>query len=184
MKKIVLTLIVAGVIATFGCSSNDGSSKIQTVTKDSTTEIRSADTTVVQTQIARTVTSEKESQATAELCTCVNSLLNDMSPQVRKIIVKAAQSSTPMQTLATELQGVKGTAEQERLFREIEKFENDLQLQRCSESIKQKYNLDENDKASTEKILKAASENKDCEVMYALMKIGLEQEKSVRALQK
>lgn len=183
MKNIGLSLLVAGVMVAFGCNSNDGPSKQKTVTKDSTAEIRSADTTAVQTQTA-TVTNDREWQATAELCACINPLLNDMSPQVRAIIVKAGNSSTPLQTLATEMQQIKGIEEQERLIREFDRFESDTQLQRCSESIKKKYNLDENDKASWEKVLKAASENKDCAVIYALMKIGLEQEKRVRALQK
>jgi hypothetical protein len=182
MKKVFLPLLFASVILVFSCGSNNDKEVRRMPEKDTAaTSLPSASSGIVQTTPA---TSDKESAAIAELCTCVNSFLNDMSPQVRAVIVKAGKSSTPLQTLATEMQQIKGIEEQERLIREFDRFESDTQLQRCSESIKKKYNLDENDPASREKVLKAAGEKKECEVVYALMKIGMEQEKSARAIRK
>jgi hypothetical protein len=176
MKKFYFPFLLAGVIAACSCNSNGSQGSEQRPATDSTAENRSVTTT---TEATTPVVRDNETQATLELCSCVNSFLADMSPQVREILVRAGKSNTPVQTLATELQQVKGAAEQERLFRELEKFENDTQLQRCSEGVKVKYNLDENDTAARAKVLRAAEEARECEVVYALMKIGLEQEKSV-----
>ena len=184
MKKVRLSLVISGLFLFAACNSNNDGSGRQTVSSDSTTADRPVSGTAEPSAPLVPAAGDKESAATAELCTCLKPFFADMSPQVRAILVKAGESSTPMETLTSELQQVKGGDEQERLFREMEKFETDFQLQRCSESIKKKYNLDENDMASRDKVLKAAGEIKECEVVYALMKIGVEQEKRAGAVQK
>lgn len=183
MKNTFLTLLLAGAISTLGCNPNHNQSSGQTGATDTVTENNSALNTTEQPTVAQPAIQprDKEAQATAELCACVNSFLADMSPKVRQVIINASKSSTPLQTLSNELQQVQGAAEQERLIRELEKFESNSQLQRCSESIKEKYKLDENNEASRDKVLQAAREDKDCEVLYALMTIGLEQEKNARS---
>jgi hypothetical protein len=119
---------------------------------------------------------DNEIKAVDELCSCFNSFMANMSPRVKRILVDAGKSSHPEQVLPAELQKIKGVEEQERLVMEFEQFQNSDQLQQCSANIQQKYNLNEADTASRERILKIAGANKECEVVYALMKIGLSQQ--------
>ncbi len=173
MKKIILLMLLAGATLSFSCNSND------TGTKKITTEKEA----VANKKAGKAIPPSKEAQATAELCDCVNTFLADMSPKVKQILINASKSDNPVQVLTTELQNVNSAEEQQRLAREFERFENDQQLQKCSDNIKKKYNLDENDKAAQQRVMKAAEENKNCEVLYALMKIGMQQEKSANAFE-
>jgi hypothetical protein len=100
-----------------------------------------------------------------------------MSPKVRQILIDASKSANPVVVLTTELQKINSEEEQERLATEFRKFESDPAMQRCSDDVTKKYGIDENNKESQQKVLKAAAENKACEVTYALMKIGLQYEK-------
>lgn len=171
MKKVFFSLFLTGTLLIVSCNSNETTTaNTSTTTKNDTVETQQqgSETTIVE---------DTETKAATELCACVNSYVADMSPKVRQILIDASKSANPVVVLTTELQKVKSEEEQQRLGKEFEKFANDQQLQNCSANLKKKYNLDENNKESRDKILKAAEQNKECEVLYALMKIGIQQEK-------
>lgn len=185
MKNNLTFFLFIVAMLTLGCNSENKPASAATATLKASVAAKLPDTAAtrpVREKQEVVATRPVESKATSELCACVNTYLVDMSPQVRQVIVNAGKSSMPLQTLAYQLQQVKGTAEQEQLLRELEKFESNPQLQRCADGIKQKYSLDDTNPNAWEKVLKAAGENKDCEVLYALMKIGLAQEKMARSL--
>lgn len=169
MKKFFPQLLIASAVFAFSCNAND--SKTTTTLTDTAAN-----------QTAKPITkpatvSDKETQATAELCKCVNDYMGNMSPKVKEILIAAGKSENPVVVLTTELQKIRSEEEQQNLAREFQQFENNTQLQTCSEDVKKKYNLDEKDLQSRDRILKAAEKNKDCELVYALMKIGIQQER-------
>ena len=169
IKTIYSALMVAAFLFS-ACTTND---------KQANKEARVKDSTQIKTsEIPPAVSAGgQEKKATAELCDCVNASLTGMSPKVRQILIDASKSANPVVVLTTELQKINSEEEQERLATEFQKFESDPAMQRCSEDVTKKYGIDENNKESQQKVLKAAAENKACEVTYALMKIGLQYEK-------
>lgn len=171
MKKVFFPLLLTGAAFILSCNANDTKTAEKTTTETTKKETTS------------NTEGNTETKATAELCSCVNTFLADMSPKVRQILIEASKSENPVQVLTSELQKVTSEEEQLRLAREFERFENDQQLQKCSDDIKKKYNLDENNKESQQRVLKAAEENKECEVVYALMKIGMQQQNNATAPQ-
>lgn len=164
-------MLVAGAVLAYSCNTSDSSEKAKAV-KDMLAE-KDASTKNAGGPNA-------DEQATAEMCSCFNRALSSMNPNVKSIIVKAGHSSDPITTLQTELQKLAGTEGQQQIAQEFQQFENDPQLQECANQIKKKYNLDDKDKTAQERILKAAEKNQDCEVVYALMKIGLQQEERAK----
>jgi hypothetical protein len=171
MKKVLLTFLVAGVALAYSCNSTDKNEKSK-AEKETVAEKDAA--------IKNASEANVDEQAAAEMCNCFNRALSSMNPNVKSIIVKAGHSDDPITTLQTDLQKLAGTEEQQQIAQEFQHFENDPQLQQCADQIKKKYNLDDKDKKAQEKILKAAEKNGDCEVVYALMKIGLQQEERAK----
>lgn len=171
MKKVLLTLLVAGTTLPYSCNTTGNNEKTKAV-KETPAEKDVAETTLSKPNA--------EEQAAAEMCTCFNKALSSMNPAVRKIIVDAGHSNDPIAALQTALQKLAGTEGEQEIAQEFQQFENDPQLQQCADQIKNKYHLDDKDKTAQEKILKAAEKNQDCEVVYALMKIGLQQEERAK----
>jgi hypothetical protein len=165
MKKILLPVLVALATVGLGCNANENKTAEQEQTTTAAPDAKNSPAPA----------GDNETKATAELCACVNNYLADMSPKVKQILIDASKSENPVVVLTTELQKIRSEEEQQQLAREFQKFENDQQLQQCSEDVKRKYNLDENDLKSRDRLLTAAEQNKDCEVVYALMKIGQQQ---------
>lgn len=175
MKQLIFSLFIGSAVFAVGCNANE------TKTAEKTTK---KETTVATTANEPSKAQDKETKAIAEVCTCFNTFLGDMSPKVKEIVIAAGNSNNPMTVLTTELQKVKGEAEQEQLVKEFKKLENDQQFKTCSEDIKKKYNLDDKDTASRDRMIKSAEQNKDCEIVYALMKIGMQQQVSGGAIPK
>lgn len=118
-----------------------------------------------------------EAKATAEMCACINSSLKGMSPKIQKIFIRAGNSDRPLQVLQDEMVTI-SDQEQMELFEQLQRFSTEPQLQKCSDDIRKKYGLDDQDNKAREKILQAARANKDCELVYALIKIGMQQQAS------
>jgi hypothetical protein len=170
MINTIYSILMVAAFLFSACTTND---------KQAGKEARVKDSTQIKTsEIPPAVSAGgQEKKATAELCDCVNASLTGMSPKVRQILIDASKSANPVVVLTTELQKINSEEEQERLATEFQKFESDPAIQRCSDDVTKKYGIDENNKESQQKVLKAAAENKACEVTYALMKIGLQYEK-------
>jgi len=94
-------------------------------------------------------------------------------------LIKAGNSSEPTQTLTNELMKITDEEEKQTLGREFQKIgqiESDQDMQNCVEKLNKKYNLKEGDKKMQNKIVKQLEEKEDCEVVAALMKIGIKEE--------
>lgn len=180
MKKILSFLLAAGMVLCVSCNDGAKSAKEETVPAGARPDTISA--TAGNSNKEGTTTApasdagNREEEATAEMCTCINSALANMSINIKKIIVKAGNSQDPQAVLEQELMKISNPQEQQRVAAEFQQFQNDTQLQQCSDRIRIKYNLDDKDEAAQQKIMKAAAANKDCEVVYALMKIGMQQQ--------
>jgi hypothetical protein len=168
MNQLLFVLFTAGTFLTTGCTSND--SKTQTKTNMEETTVQTPQGNAP----AKPVTSTEE-KATADLCNCMNDALRDMNPKIRAIILKAGKSDNPELTLQKELLSASSTEEAQSLAQEFQQFQENNKVENCSDEIKKKYNFDEKDKATRDKLVKAAAENGNCELVYALLKISEQQ---------
>jgi hypothetical protein len=184
MKKLFILFLTASVLFTYSCTSGTDSkaetSEEKTVadkTVDANSEIPAINDTLVQENVeTKTVKPEStEAKATAEMCACINSSLKSMSPKIQQIFIRAGNSDRPLQVLQNEIVTI-SDQEQMELFEQLQRFSTEPQLQKCSDDIRKKYGLDDNDKAAQERFLQAARANKDCELVYALIKIGMQQQ--------
>lgn len=179
MKKCFVILLAAGTLV-IGCHNEKTTeaAKVEETTRVSPTETR-PDSTVKtpDTTVAKKITKAEssEAKATAELCSCINSSLKGMSPKVQNIFIRAGNSDRPLQVLQNEIVTI-SDAEQMELFEQLQRFSSEPQLQKCSDDIRKKYGLDDNDRQAQERFLQAAKANKDCELVHALIKIGMQQQ--------
>ncbi|HEV7334229.1 MAG TPA: hypothetical protein VGN63_24565 [Flavisolibacter sp.] len=180
MKNQFFILLTAGSLVMYSCNSGNKTeaSNVEEKTELSQAEVPTEsekdkkDTAVSQ----KTVVAESaESKATAEMCACINSSLKGMSPKIQQIFIRAGNSERPLQVLQNEIVTI-SDQEQMELFEQLQRFSTEPQLQKCSEDIRKKYGLDDNDKAAQERVLREARVNKDCELVYALIKIGMQQQ--------
>jgi hypothetical protein len=122
-----------------------------------------------------TVAQTAETKATVEMCACMNASLKDVSPRVQQVFIRAGNSERPLDVLRNEVVAM-SDKEQEELMVQLQHFSSDSKLQDCSGTIFRKYGLDPDDKATQERILQAAKNNKNCELVSALIKIGMQQQ--------
>ncbi len=148
-----------------GCGSQDQPAETKTKTEAGSTPAPAAPTTA-----------DNETKAVAELCGCFNSAMANMNPRVKRLIIDAGKSDNPLAVLAAGLLQAESLEERERLEREFEQFQNNPQLQQCSDDVQKKYGLNETDTASQRRVVAIAAGNAQCEVVYALLKIGLAQQ--------
>jgi hypothetical protein len=181
MKPFSFLIAIFVALLTTGCGA-DNKPATSAGAKSDSTQVQSG--TSAETSGIQSAPQSKESLAVAAFCPCVNSSLADMSPKVRRIVAEAGRHPQPLKVLGTELEKVTSAEEQNRLIREMERFQYDPVLQQCSENLKKQYQLDENDPATRDRLMEAAEENKECELVYALMRIALEQEKQTRQQRK
>jgi hypothetical protein len=186
MKKLFIALLISVSALVVSCNSagNVESKKGDTAAHSNGGEVQKKDTLPVMPSgkiaggnIAANTT---EAKATAEICDCVNSSLKDISPRVQQIFIRAANSERPLQALQNEIVTI-SDKEQEELFVQLQRFSSDPQLQNCSEEIGKKYGMNPDDKAAQEMVLQAAKNNKDCQLVYALLKIGMQQQPGTNA---
>jgi hypothetical protein len=126
---------------------------------------------------AKTVVLTAEEKATAEMCDCVNASLKYVSPRVQQVFIRSANSERPLEALRKEVAAI-SDKEQEELMVQLQRFSSDPQLQDCTGKIFRKYGLDPDNKVTQEKVLQAAKNNKGCELVHALIKIGMQQQTS------
>ncbi|MDQ3279324.1 MAG: hypothetical protein M3Q06_13425 [Bacteroidota bacterium] len=177
MKKLFYTLLLIAMTAAYSCNSGNNTAK-----KEETSQ--SSQTTVSEKKIGEKVPAEEkttatasntEAKATAEMCDCINSSLKSMSPKIQQIFIRAGSSERPLQVLQNEIVTI-SDKEQEELFTQLQRFSTDPKLQNCSEDIRKKYGLNPEDKAAQDRVLQHAKNIKDCELVYALIKIGMQQQ--------
>lgn len=166
-----------------GCNSekNPDTTKVEETQTVSPPEIQPETTAITSdTATAQKITKNlsAEAKAMAEMCACINSSLKGMSPKVQQIFIRAGNSDRPLQVLQNEIVTISDT-EQMELFEQLQRFSSQPQLQKCSDEVRKKYGFDDNDRQAQERFLKAAKANKDCELVYALIKIGMQQQAGV-----
>lgn len=166
MKKLFSGVLAAGLFLLAACNAKN----------TATAEKSSPSDPAVQQTIETAPPTEPEKKAVEELCTCLNSFMAQMNPRVKKIIIDAGKTSDPVRTLTSELGQLGNSEEEQRILREFELFQSSDQLQQCTEDIRKKYRLDENNKASRDRMMAEAEASENCELMYALMKIGMAQQ--------
>ncbi|RYZ62012.1 MAG: hypothetical protein EOO14_03540 [Chitinophagaceae bacterium] len=179
MKKCFFILLAAGTLL-MGCNSDKTpeATKVEETTNVSpTATVPDTAAKTLDTAVAKKTTKAQssEAKATAELCDCINSSLKGMSPKVQNIFIRAGNSDRPLQVLQNEIVTI-SDAEQMELFEQLQRFSSEPQLQKCTDDIRKKYGLDDNDRQAQERFLQSAKANKDCELVYALIKIGMQQQ--------
>lgn len=184
MKKCFLLFLAVSTLLTYSCNSGtetkaeakEEKTGVEKTEVTTNAKPESTDSAVVDNSGKKAVKPESsEAKATAEMCACINSSLKGMSPKVQKIFIRAGNSDRPLQVLQNEIVTI-SDQEQMELFEQLQRFSTEPQLQKCSDDIRKKYGLDDNDKAAQERFLQAARANKDCELVYALIKIGMQQQ--------
>lgn len=184
MKKCFILFLAVNSLLTYSCSSGTNTNaeareeKAEMGKTDvtKTAETGKNDSVSLETSVTKLAKPESnESKATAEMCACINSSLKGMSPKIQKIFIRAGNSDRPLQVLQNEIVTI-SDQEQMELFEQLQRFSTEPQLQKCSDDIRKKYGLADNDKAAQERFLQAARSNKDCELVYALIKIGMQQQ--------
>lgn len=183
MKKCFILFLAVSSLLTYSCHSGtdtkaeakDEKTEVGKTGETGTAEPEKIDSAVVEIPDNKaTKPVSNEAKATAEMCACINSSLKGMSPKIQQIFIRAGNSDRPLQVLQNEIVTI-SDQEQMELFEQLQRFSTEPQLQKCSDDIRKKYGLDDNDKAAQERFLQAARANKDCELVYALIKIGMQQ---------
>lgn len=124
--------------------------------------------------------SDNSAKIATGVCNCMNSAVEGFSAQGKRIIIKAGNSSNPTQTLQTELMNIEDEEEKQKLGREFQSLaamEEDTDMKDCMEKLKKKYDFDENDRKAQQKVARALEDKEGCEVVTALMKIGMKEQK-------
>ena len=183
MKKCYFILLAAGGYFLTGC--DNGKAPETAKAEDTTVVLRTEflpDTSVTtnDTIVSPGITKNQssEAKATDEMCACINSSLKGMSPKVQQIFIRAGGSDRPLQVLENEIVTI-SDVEQMELLQQLQRFSTEPQLQKCSDDIRKKFGLDDKDSKAQERFLKVAKANKDCELVYALIKIGMQQQAGV-----
>jgi hypothetical protein len=114
-------------------------------------------------------------KAAVGYCECFNDNFGDLDPKVKKMIIKAGNSDDPMSTLQREAAKIGDPEEQQRIGEEMQKMSTDKEMEACGKKISKKYGFDENDKKVQKRLMNYLLNEEDCEVLGALMKIGLSQ---------
>lgn len=180
MKKVFSIVLIMGTAFLQSCGSDDKKvaettgyqQPTQTVVEQ---KVNTKEERTDNIAVARHIATAEE-KAVAELCNCINNAMGKVNPRVRQIFIKAGNSKEPLMTLQTELQKVTNPEEQQQIADQFMAISADPQMQNCSESTRKKFGIDDNDNAAQNRVMRAAEKNKDCEVVYALMKIGIQTE--------
>jgi|GEM_PF-2783896 len=166
MKKLLVVAIAATTMLAFSCNpKNDkGSDKEKRTSKeDSTAEDEESNDSDIR-------------KAAVGYCECFNENFSEMDPKVRKMLIKAGNSDDPLSTIQKEVMKISDPEEQQRIGEEMQKMSDDKQMEACAKKITKKYGLDENDKKTQRALMKELQGEEDCELIAALMRIGLSQQ--------
>ncbi len=112
------------------------------------------------------------------MCNCMNGVLDGLSSKSKRMIIKAGNSSNPTQTLQSEIMKIEDPEEKQSISQEFKKvgsFSEDPEVKDCINKLEKKYNVNDKGQKVQKKIIKHLEENGDCEMVSALMKIGLKQ---------
>lgn len=165
----------------YSCNSNNNTvdRKVKTTGTAQTVDMSEAQKVTTESEKKKnettTATQTAESKAAAEMCACMNASLKDVSPRVQQVFIRAGNSERPLDVLRNEVVAM-SDKEQEELMVQLQRFSSDPKLQDCSGTILRKYGLDPDDEATQKRILQATKNNKDCELVSALVKIGMQQQ--------
>ena len=181
MKKLFFSLTLVSTTLIYSCNSNDnvvdkkegqpGTTQTISVPQE---EKATAESEPMKKDTGM-VKETAETKATSEMCACMNASLKDVSPRVQQVFIRAGDSERPLDVLRNEVVAM-SDKEQEELMVQLQRFSSDPKLQDCSVTIFRKYGLDPDDKATQERILQAAKKSKDCKLVSALVKIGMQQQ--------
>ena len=177
IKKLFFVLMTAGTLVAVSCSD----------TKDKKTgkeeKIEKADDKTVKDDDVDDSTGDIK-KASVELCDCFNKYMTGIDPTMEKILIKAANSDNPINTMQTEFMKIENEAERNRISQSFEGMDKNKEMEACGDKIKAKYNLKEKDKATEKQILMALEENNDCPLLAAMGKMALKMEARVRTNEK
>ena len=114
-------------------------------------------------------------KAAAGYCDCFNNSSEELDPKMKRMIIKAGESDNPLQVIQTEMMKIKDPEEQQRLGQQIQAFTEGSAIEDCTNKITKRYKLNDKDPKMQRQVVKALEDNEDCELVSALMKIGINQ---------
>ena len=165
MKKILLVAAAATTMLAFSCNPKDdkGTDKEgKTLKEDNTADDEEGGSSDIK-------------KAAVGYCECFNNNYGDIDPKIKKMLIKAGNSDDPMTTIQQEAMKISDPEEQQKISEEMQKMSNDKDMEACAKKLNKKYGLDENDKKTQRSVMKVLQDEEDCELLAALMKIGLAQ---------
>ena len=174
MKKTFLLLLTAGSLFFAGCNSNkekesDKEEKTSTLRNNTDEEEETVESP-----------SSDIKKAAMGYCDCFNESMDELDPRLKRMIIKAGESPNPIQVIQTEMMKVKDPEEQQKLGQQMQNYTEGGSIENCTNKISKKYDLNDQDPKVQRQMLNALEDNEDCEILVALMKIGMKQENTTR----
>lgn len=158
MKHLFSAMLLTGSFLLFGCNPSDNGN-----TKDEDENEAKND---------KDEDKDDVSKAAVAYCDCINENV-ELSSKSRKMIIKASKSDNPEQALQEEVMKITDEEDQVKIGQEFQQLESGSGINECSEKIQKKYKFKEGDTKVQRKLMKELEENDDCDLVAALMRIGM-----------
>jgi len=112
-------------------------------------------------------------KAATAFCDCFNENMPEVNSKMKKILMKAANSQNPTTALQNELMKIEDEQERADLAQEFQQWGENKEMEECSDKIKAKYDIKDNDPKTQKAILKKLEDNGDCTFLAAMLKMAM-----------
>lgn len=115
-------------------------------------------------------------KAAAAACECMSSWEGDLSRDAKQVLIRASESSNPIQALQREILAIDDPEAKQEVAQELagmQDKEKARELQDCTDRVDRKYKINSTSKSVQRQLISALEEESGCEVTTAFMKIGI-----------
>lgn len=168
MKKTFLVFLAVASLCVWSCNSKDDKDK----DKDDKVKVEK-EKDDPENEVKDDNTSSGTAKAANELCDCFNENVSDVDPAMKKIIIKASNSSNPVTAMQNELMKIEDEQERTELAQDFQKWSENKEMEDCGNKIKKKYKLKDNDPKVQKAMLVALEDNGDCTLLAAMLKMAM-----------
>ena len=165
-KRLFFTLMTAGSLFFAACSDTKDKTKDEDEDKIEKADDKKED--------------EEDSEDNADLrkganaiCDCFNENVSEVNPQMKKIIMKAANSDNPAMTMQNEMMKIEDVQERNQLGEEFQQWGENKEMEACSDKVKTKYDIKDDDTKTQKAVLKILEEKGDCEFLAAMLRMAM-----------
>jgi hypothetical protein len=168
MKKLLTACFFAAALVAFSCNPKDDNTKDKEKISKDDDENKGKDED-------ESSSGSDLKKAAAGYCDCFNESYGNIDPKLKRIIIKAGKSDDPRTTLQNEMMKIDDEEEKQKMAQQMQQFSDESAINACTKKISKKYDLNEEDPKVQKKILAELEDNGDCELVAALMQIGLKE---------